>query len=143
MMLFLLNWRISLSLPQTFIHIIRDPQFPTTSILKNQNLKLNENRFQELVQNCGMRYQLSSEHYQNSSLLKRKIRMILFNILESGDSCSQHIWVANLNWLYNLICFRIYLSIYWLVVFTKYFPLLFTDYPGQPRLTLLPVEQGQ
>ena len=37
-------------------------------IKKNQNLKLNENRFQELVQNCGMRYQLSSEHYQNSSL---------------------------------------------------------------------------
>ena len=30
--------------------------------------KLNENLFQEFVQNCGMRYQLSSEHYQNSSL---------------------------------------------------------------------------
>ena len=29
-------------------------------------LKLNENRFQELVKNCGMRYQLSSEPYQNS-----------------------------------------------------------------------------
>ena len=37
-------------------------------MLKNQNLKLYENRFQELVQNCGMRYQLSSEHYQNLSL---------------------------------------------------------------------------
>ena len=39
--------------------------------LKDLNLELNETRFQELVQNCGMRYQLSSEHYQNSSL-KRK-----------------------------------------------------------------------
>ena len=58
---------------------------PTTSVLKNQNLKLNENRFQELVQNCGMKYQLSSEHYQKP-IFKRKIRMILFNILESEDS---------------------------------------------------------
>jgi len=57
-----------ISLPQKFIHIIRDLQFPTPFILKKQNLKLNENRFQELVQNCGMRYQLSSEHYQNLSL---------------------------------------------------------------------------
>ena len=56
------------TLPQKFIHIIHDLQFPTTFILKNQNLKLNENRFQELEQNCGMRYQLNSEHYQNSFL---------------------------------------------------------------------------
>ena len=34
----------------------------------------------KLMQNCGMRYQLSSEHYQNSS------SVILFNILESEDS---------------------------------------------------------
>ena len=32
-----------------------------------------------------MRYQLSFGHYQNSSL-KKKIRMILFNILESENS---------------------------------------------------------
>ena len=62
-----------LFIPPTKIHsytVIPDLQFPTTFIIKNQNLKLNENRFQELVQNCGMRYryQLSSEPYQNSSL---------------------------------------------------------------------------
>lgn len=85
MMLFLHNWRICLSLPQKFIHIIRDLQFPKTFILKNQNLKLNENCFQEWVQNCDMRYQLNSEHYQNSSL-KGKFPMILFNILESEDT---------------------------------------------------------
>ena len=39
-----------------FIHVIRGLQFPTTFVSKNQNLKLNENRFQKLVQNCGMRY---------------------------------------------------------------------------------------
>ena len=50
-----------------FIFIIPDLQFPTTFTLKNQNLKLNENRF-KLVQNCGMRFQLSSQHNQNSSL---------------------------------------------------------------------------
>mgnify|MGYP000294306147 CR=1 FL=1 len=42
----------------------------------------------------------------------------------------------------DLICFRIYLSIYSLIVFTVYFPLLFTDYPGPPRLALLPAEPG-
>ena len=42
-------------------NIIRDLQFPTTFILKSQNLKLNENRFLELVQ-------LSTEHYQNPFL---------------------------------------------------------------------------
>ena len=51
-----------------FRHIIHDLQFPTTLMLKNQNLRLNENHIQELVQNCRMRYQLSSAHYQNSSL---------------------------------------------------------------------------
>ena len=45
---------------------------------------MNKNRFQELVQNCGIRYQLSSEHYQNLSL--KKVRMILLSILESEDS---------------------------------------------------------
>ena len=42
----------------------------------------------------------------------------------------------------DLICFRIYLSIYSLIVFTVYFPLLFTDYPGPLRLVLLPAEPG-
>ena len=52
------------------MNITHDLQFPTTITLKNQNGKLSKNRFQELVQNC----------------FKRKIRMILFNILESEDS---------------------------------------------------------
>ena len=34
------------------MNIIRDLQFPTILKLKNQNWKLSENRFQELVQNC-------------------------------------------------------------------------------------------
>ena len=50
------------------MNVMRDLQFPTTFTLKNQNWKLNENRSQELVQNCGMRNQQSSEHYQKSSL---------------------------------------------------------------------------
>ena len=49
------------------MNIIRDLQFPTTFTLKNQNWKLSENRSQELVQNCGMRNQQSSENYQKSS----------------------------------------------------------------------------
>ena len=58
----------SQSLVVKWIKTVRDLQFPTTFTLKSQNLKLNENRFQELVQNCGMRYQLSTEHYQNPFL---------------------------------------------------------------------------
>lgn len=42
----------------------------------------------------------------------------------------------------DFICFRIYLSIYSLEVFTVHFPLPFTDYPGPPRLVLLPAEPG-
>ena len=42
----------------------------------------------------------------------------------------------------DLICLRIYLSFYSLIVFTVYFPLLFTDYPGPPRLALLSGEPG-
>ena len=42
----------------------------------------------------------------------------------------------------DLICFRIYLSFYSLIVFTVNFPLLFTDYPGPPRLALLSAEPG-
>ena len=52
------------------MNITRDLQFQTTFTLKNQNGKLSENRFQELVKDC----------------FKRKICMILFNILESEDS---------------------------------------------------------
>ena len=56
-----------------------DLQFPTTFISKDQNLELKENRFQELAQNCGMGYQLSSEHYQklkgNSNDLVQYIRI--------------------------------------------------------------------
>ena len=84
-MLFLNNSRICLSLPQKFILIIRDLQFPTTSILKNQNLKLNENRFQELVQK--FRNEIPTKLRTLPKLIfKRKIRMILFNLLESEDS---------------------------------------------------------
>ena len=65
------------------MNIIRDLQFPTTFTLKNENWKLGENRFQELVQNCGKRNQQSSEHYQNSSL---KAKFVCSCILKSEDS---------------------------------------------------------
>ena len=55
-------------------------------ITKNQNLKLNENRFQELVQK--FRNEIPTKLRTLPKLIfKRKIRMILFNLLESEDSC--------------------------------------------------------
>ena len=72
-------------LPRIIVfHIIRDLQLPTTFILKNQNLKLKENRFQELLQNCGM---IPTKLRTLPKLIFiKKIRTILFNILESEDS---------------------------------------------------------
>ena len=60
------------------MNIIRDLQFPTTFTLKNQNWKLSENRSQELVQNCGMRNQQSSEHYQKSSLKENSYDLVQY-----------------------------------------------------------------
>ena len=55
------------------MNIIRNLQFPTTFTLKNQNWKLRENRFQELVQNL-------------KTVSKAKFICFCLIILESEDS---------------------------------------------------------
>ena len=92
------------------MNIIRDLQFPTTFTLKNQNWKLSENRFQELVQNCGMRNQQSSEHYQKSSL-KRKfvsyedLELIISKDLELNNIKSYEILLVVITFVSSILSY--------------------------------------
>ena len=68
-----------------FIHIIRDLQFPTTFILKNQNSSIKLKSFS--VIGAKLWNEIPTKLRKLTKLIfKRKIRMILFKILESEDS---------------------------------------------------------
>ena len=75
-----------LFIPTTTIHFYNAPSSVSNNFYMKKS-KLTENHFQELVQNCGTRYQLSSKHQKLIS--KKEIHMIVFKtgtiLLEAED----------------------------------------------------------
>ena len=67
-----------------FFHIISDLQFPATSILKN--LEIERKSFSRIGAKLWNGI-LTKLRTLPRLIFKRKIRMILLNILESEDSC--------------------------------------------------------